>query len=198
MKEVDIYDFDHTVIPLDSGSRFYLYCLVHNPWIIILAPFQLITGLFYLLHFYDLTREKSFFFQYIRLIDLDKNVKGFWDRHEKQVFDWFRKSNRERAAVVISASPEFLLREIAERLEVDYLIATRHDPVTAVLIGRNCKVEEKVRRFREEIGECRVVCVYSDSLKHDQPIFSLGERCFHVLKHGERKEFRYEDVYRNP
>ena len=197
MREVDIYDFDHTVFSLDSGSLFYLYCLVHNPWIIVLLPFQLITGLFYVLHFYDLTREKSFFFQYIRLINLEKNVRGFWDRHEKDIFPWFKTEKRERPAVIISASPEFLLREICNRLGVEHLIATRHDPKTAVLIGRNCKIEEKVRRFQEEFGDCRVVCVYSDDLKNDRPIFALGERCFRVLKNGERQEFRFDEVYKN-
>ena len=29
--QVDIYDFDHTLFPMDSGSRFFGYCMLHYP-----------------------------------------------------------------------------------------------------------------------------------------------------------------------
>ena len=38
---------------------------------------------------------------------LNKAVNKFWDKHEKEVFPWFKE--RKRYAVVISASPDFLL-----------------------------------------------------------------------------------------
>lgn len=50
------------------------------------------------------------------LIPLDNAVKGFWDRHEHQVHKWFL--NRKRHAVVISASPDFLLNEIQKGLDL--------------------------------------------------------------------------------
>ena len=43
-KEIDIYDFDKTIIPFDSGSMFILYCFIHYPWIIVYLP-VLIAGL---------------------------------------------------------------------------------------------------------------------------------------------------------
>ena len=130
------------------------------------------------------------------MIDLEKNVKKFWDKHEKDVFEWFRKENRERPAVVISASPDFLLKDICSRLEVDKLICTRHSSENGAIIGLNCKDEEKVRRYNEEISGCKVINVSSDSLKSDRPIFSLGENCFHIQKDGERKPFRYSEMYK--
>lgn len=36
--ELDIYDFDKTLVPFDSGSLFIGYCLLHYPWILILTP----------------------------------------------------------------------------------------------------------------------------------------------------------------
>lgn len=197
MKEIDIFDFDKTVIPFDSGSRFWLYCLMHNPWIVICLPYQVLVMLTYVIGVKELTFAKSRFFCFVRLINLEKNVKSFWDKYESTVFAWFKAENRERPAVVISASPDFLLSEICARLNVYKLICTVHDPKSGRIIGKNCKKEEKVRRFYEEIGKCRVVNVSSDSLKSDKPIFSLGENCFHIIENGERVPFKYSEMYKN-
>ena len=128
------------------------------------------------------------------LVPLNKAVNKFWDKHEKEVFPWFKE--RKRYAVVISASPDFLLCEIKRRLKFETLICTKHNPKTGAIIGLNCRDEEKVRRFRELFPDAEVTDVYSDSLRHDRPIFSLGKRCFHIVK-GERREFNYESVYGN-
>ncbi len=196
MKEIDIFDFDKTLVPFDSGSLFWMYCLIHNPWIVICVPYLLVMMIPLFLGIKDLTYAKKHLFCYVRMINLEKNVKKFWDKHEKDVFEWFRKENRERPAVVISASPDFLLEDICSRLEVDKLICTRHSKKTGAIIGLNCKDEEKVRRYNEEISGCKVINVSSDSLKSDRPIFSLGENCFHIQKDGERKPFKYDEMYK--
>ena len=196
MKEIDIFDFDKTLVPFDSGSLFWIYCLIHNPWIVICVPYILVMEIPFLLGFKDLTYAKKYLFCYVRMINLEKNVKKFWDKHEKDVFEWFKKENRERPAVVISASPDFLLKDICSRLEVDKLICTRHSSENGAIIGLNCKDEEKVRRYNEEVSGCKVINVSSDSLKSDRPIFSLGENCFHIQKDGERKPFKYAEMYK--
>ena len=196
MKEIDIFDFDKTIVPFDSGSVFWIYCLIHNPWIVICVPYLLVMMIPFFLGIKDLTYAKKHLFCYVRMINLEKNVKKFWDKHEKDVFEWFKKENRERPAVVISASPDFLLKDICSRLEVDKLICTRHSSENGAIIGLNCKDEEKVRRYNEEVSGCKVINVSSDSLKSDRPIFSLGENCFHIQKDGERKPFKYAEMYK--
>lgn len=195
--ELDIYDFDKTVVPFDSGSLFWGFCMLRYPWIILFVPFQLICAILLILKIISFTQFKKVFFCFIMVLPVEKAVCAFWNRHEKQVFDWFLSENRKRYACVISASPDFLLSEIQKRLGFEKLICTRHDK-NGVIIGENCRDEEKVRRFREEFLEKDVtVCdVYSDSLKHDRPIFSLGKRCFNVKKGGERILFEYKDVYK--
>ena len=52
--------------------------------------------------------------------------------------------------------------------------------------------------FYEVFGEnCVKVCdVYSDSIKHDKPIFALAENdCYHIVK-GDRIKFNFEDEYK--
>ncbi len=196
MKEIDIYDFDKTIVPFDSGSRFYFYCLAHNPWIIICLPYQILRAIPFLLGIKSLSYFKTGFFCFVRLIDLEANVKAFWDKYEKKVFAWFRPENRKRPAVVISASPDFLLKDICGRLAVEKLICTRHNAKTGALIGENCKGEEKVTRYYNEVENCKAVNVYSDSIKNDKPIFSLGDNCFHIQKNGEQIPFEFEEVYK--
>lgn len=193
--EIDIYDFDKTVIPFDSGSLFWGYCILHYPWILILIPFQLIGIILMLLKIIDFTTFKRMCFSFVLFIPLERAVKGFWDRHEKQIHKWFY--NRKRYSVVISASPDFLLEEIHKRLGFDMLICTRHNRKTGAIIGKNCRDEEKVRRLYEmfDKDEIKVIDVYSDSIKHDRSIFSLGENCYHIVK-GKINKFNFNEVYK--
>ena len=98
--------------------------------------------------------------------------------------------------MVISASPDFLLEEIQRRLGFEKLICTRHNRRTGTIVGENCRGEEKVKRLYSEFDKSaiNVKDVYSDSLKHDRPIFSLGENCYHIVN-SKIVPFRYEDVY---
>ncbi len=196
--DIDIYDFDKTIVPFDSGSLFCGYCFLHYPYLFLLlpviAPVLLAALMLMLLHLISFTSFKRICFMFVLLIPLDKAVKGFWDKHACQVHNWF--NSRKRYSVVISASPDFLLNEIHRRLGFDKLICTRHNSKTGVIIGENCRDEEKVKRLFEEFdkNDIHIVDVYSDSLKRDKPIFSLGENCFHIVD-GERIPFKFEDVY---
>ncbi|MBR6635526.1 MAG: hypothetical protein IKL41_07890, partial [Clostridia bacterium] len=89
MKEIDVFDFDKTLIPFDSGSRFWLFCLARNPWIVFCLPYQVAVMLLYIIGIKDLTFAKGRFFCFVRFINLEKNVTKFWDKYEETVFDWF-------------------------------------------------------------------------------------------------------------
>lgn len=196
MQEVDIYDFDKTIVPFDSGSLFLAYCLLHYPWTAVLLPVYAVGGILALARIIDFTKFKKVCFLFVPLVPLDRAVNGFWDRHEKQVHKWFL--NRPRRSVVISASPDFLLEEIQRRLGFEELICSRHSRKTGAIRGKNCRGEEKVRRFYERFGSdnIRVCDVYSDSLRHDEPIFSLAcGKCYHIVK-SEKIPFNYNEIYK--
>lgn len=192
MREVDVYDWDKTIVPFDSGTKFAFYCIRRYPWC---APYLLPVGIAVLLGTLGIikwTAFKRICFLFMCVIPREKAVKGFWDKYESSVHPWFLQ--REREAVIVSASPDFLLNEIQKRLGFEGLICSRHNPKTGAIIGENCRGEEKVRRFYEEYGEDVRVCdVYSDSIEADAPLFSLATgRCFNVVN-GERIEFNYKD-----
>jgi hypothetical protein len=194
--ELDIYDFDKTIVPFDSGTLFVVYCMAHYPWCLITLPIVAVAGLLMLLNIITFTQFKKTCFMFFPLIPKKRAVKKFWDKYESKVHTWFKDKNR--FSVVISASPDFLLSEIAQRLSFDKLICTRHNYKNGMIIGENCRDEEKVKRFFEEFdkSEVTVVDVYSDSIKHDRPIFSLAEnQCYHIVD-SEKIPFKYSDVYK--
>lgn len=197
--KADIYDFDRTVLPFDSGSRFLLFCFVRHPYFIFFIPYYLVISLLLALQLIHLETFKRHIFCFIMFINLEKNVKKFWDKYENQIYDWFKPENRERPAIVISASPDFLLDEIMKRMKVEYYMCTRHNRKTGTLLGNNCRYFEKVNRFNEMFGDkdIEIVNVYSDSTEHDGPIFSLGQRCFHIHSDGRVEEFNYSEHYPN-
>lgn len=199
--EIDIYDFDKTLIPFDSGSMFIGFCFLHYPYLFLLFPVffpvAVIGLVLSLLGIVSFTSFKRICFCFVALIPLDKAVKKFWDRHEKQVHKWY--FDNKRYHVVISASPDFLLDEIKQRIGIDKLICTRHSRKTGAIIGKNCRGEEKVRRLYEELdmNNIRVIDVYSDSITHDKPIFSLAtNNCYHVT-HGKINKFKFNDKYKD-
>lgn len=198
--DIDIYDFDKTIVPFDSGSLFCGYCLLHYPYLILLLPIAVpilfVAILLMLAHIISFTSFKKICFMFVPFIPLERAVKGFWNRHENEVHTWFYK--RKRCAVVISASPDFLLNEIQKRLGFDKLICTRHNRKTGAIIGENCRGEEKVRRLYQEFDKdsINVIDVYSDSIYHDRPIFSLGRNCYHIVK-GEKVPFKFDEVYKD-
>ena len=121
MKQIDIYDFDKTIVPFDSGSLFWGYSMLHYPWIILFLPFQAVLALLMIIKVIDFTIFKKYFFCFVMFIPLKKAVKGFWDRHESQVHKWF--FNRKRYSVVISASPDFCLAKFKKGLALMNLFA---------------------------------------------------------------------------
>lgn len=195
MQEIDIYDFDKTIIPFDSGSLFALYCAVHYPWVLICLPIISVAGLLMLLKIINFTAFKKTCFMFVPLIPLEKAVKKFWDKHETEVYKWFLEKEK-RNYVVISASPDFLLNEISERLSFNHLISTRHNK-NGIIIGENCRDEEKVLRFKKEFPDAKVIDVFSDSFHHDKPIFSLATgQCYHI-SNGKLEPFDFNEKYTN-
>ena len=116
------------------------------------------------------------------MLGLARSVTGemeadFWLENERRLEDWYIRQRRDDD-LIISASPEFLLAPICDKLHVR-LIATRMDPYTGQIKGRNCHGKEKVRRFLELYPADSVDCFYSDSLC-DSPMAALAKKAFLV------------------
>ena len=172
---MNCYDFDETLFFPDSSYLFVIYCLRHWPRAVLRAlPGTLFVGAKKLLHLADTRALKQQVFSFLRdLDDPDRVVEEFWAEHfERGLAAWYFPLRREDD-LILSASPEFLLRPAAERLGVR-LIATRMDRHTGEIIGKNCHDYEKVTRFYREYPDAHVDCFYSDSLS-DSPMARIAD-----------------------
>ena len=178
---MNCYDFDETLFFPDSSYLFVMYCLRHWPRAVLRAlPGTLFVGAKKLLHLADTRELKQQVFSFLRdLDDPDRVVEEFWDRHfERGLAAWYLTQRREDD-VILSASPEFLLRPAAEKLGVR-LIATRMDRHTGEIIGNNCHDYEKVTRFYREYPDAHVDRFYSDSLS-DSPMARIADAAVMVV-----------------
>lgn len=193
--KVDIYDFDKTAIPYDSALHYWFWSMAHCPWTLVLLPFQLFWGFLMVTKILPVPVFKKIAFNFVSLINTDKTVKKYWDKHQNDIYDFFKPENRDpnRKVVLISASPDFLIEEIAKRMKIDYCIASPHSKKNGHLLGKVCRKEEKVRRLNEILPNVEVENVYSDSIDHDRYIFALGKHCYLANK-GNLKEIDFESA----
>lgn len=177
---MNVYDFDGTLYKGDSTVDFWLFCLRQNPALARFMPVQAAGAFLYALRLAEKESFKQYFYFFLRgLEDVDALLDEFWNFNEKKIITWYTAKHKDDD-VVISASPEFLLRPICSRIGISRLIASKVDPLTGKCIGKNCEGQEKVRRFHAELGEdARIDEFYSDSQK-DAPLARMAKKAFFV------------------
>ena len=179
---MNVYDFDNTILRGDSSVLFFFWCLRHTPRMWLDIPAQAGNGLMFLLKLRPKQAFKQRMFGYLRYVDAPRAVEAFWRENLSRVKDWYRAAHRSDD-VVISASPEFLIRPACAALGIGGVLASPVDPRTGMFNGLNCHGPEKVRRFREIYPEAAVENFYSDS-RSDTPMAEIAQKAWMVR--GER------------
>ncbi len=178
---MNVYDFDGTIYNGDSSIDFWLFCLKKKKSLVLYLPFQCLAFVLYSLRVFDKNGLKSAFFSFFKGIRcVDDFVNLFWNENENKIANWYQDVKRQDDCV-ISASPEFLLREICNRLNVSNLIATEVDELTGKVNGENCYADQKVVRWKQIFPKENPDCFYSDS-KSDVPMALLAKKAFFVQK----------------
>ena len=179
---MNVYDFDNTILRGDSSARFFAWCLGHCPRMWLDIPAQAVNGLLFILKIRPKQAFKQRMFGFLRLIDVENAVPAFWRDNLPRVKAWYRQTHRPDD-VVISASPEFLIRPACDALGIRHVMASPVDRHTGAFHGLNCHGAEKVRRFREIWPDAIVENFYSDS-HSDDPMAAIAEKAWMVK--GER------------
>lgn len=178
---MNAYDFDKTILSADSTEKFYFFCLKRHPKILLTIPATIFAFIKYALGLVSKTSFKEVMYRFLTCLpDAHKDIEEFWDSHINLTFDWYKKAHRDDD-VVISASPEFLIKPACERLGISKVIASRVDLHTGKYTGENCWGREKVRRFHEEYGNAEVQNFYSDSLS-DTPMAKISQSAYIITK----------------
>lgn len=176
---MNVYDFDNTILHGDSTARFTAFCFLHYPKLWADIPGQLANAILFALKI----RKKQAFKQRLlsmvtRVGDVDAAIERFWAKNFSRIKPFYAEIQRPDD-VVISASPEFLIRPACARLGIQTVMGSPVDKKTGLYHGENCHGEEKVRRYREVFGDTPIDDFYSDS-HSDDPLARIANRAFMV------------------
>lgn len=175
---MNVYDFDKTIYDGDSTIDFWKFCLKRHKKLLITLPGLLPAAVKYCLGLISLTKFKEKWFQFLKQVpDIDIEISAFWKTNFSKIKEWYLAEKKE-TDVIISASPEFLLKPATDKLGVS-LIASRVDSSNGTFSGENCKGAEKVIRFNAEYPEEKIGKFYSDSLT-DTPLAELSDDAYIV------------------
>ena len=174
---MDVYDFDGTLYCGDSTVDFVRHCLKRYPRIMRTLPRTGVAALACLgMHIIEKTQFKAALYRFLPLIpDVGFEVACFWKTHESKIGG---PCEPKPGDLVISASPEFLLKPLEKKLNIT-VIASKVDINTGKYDGLNCYHAEKVKLFRELYTDGKIDTFYSDSYS-DEPLALLADKAYIV------------------
>ena len=184
--KIDIYDFDKTIYNGDSSIDFFLFCLKRNKSIIINIPKITFYYILYFLKIKDKTKVKEVFFSFLKKINTDDYVLKFWESNKNKIKSFYLDKDNHTKDIIISASPEFLLKPICDELGVHDLIASQVDEKNGKFPKSNCKGIEKVNRLKELYKNIEVDKVYTDSYS-DKPLIDISKHAYIVNGNNIKK-----------
>lgn len=191
MKKLAIFDIDYTITKKETLMELFKYSIKIDKKNIRFLPRAVFCGFMYMLKLYDERMVKEKFLKFIDGIkeeELAELVRRFYkDKLKSILYDdalnMMRKLKNEGYDIyLISASPEFYVKEFYDIAEVDKIIGTKFNFTNGIFTrkmeGKNCKGEEKVRRLKEVLKEENIEVdfkesyMFSDSLS-DKPLLDL-------------------------
>lgn len=184
-----VFDFDNTIYDGESGIDFFLYYVKHFPMQIIkyipsftrcvikykmgkLSIDDVLTDYAYI------PRECCQKFE-----DPEREIRDFWDRHEKKVKKWVTDIIKE-GDLVLSAAPEPLLFEICNRIGIKNVIGSGLDIKTGE-ISQLCFRDNKIKMFKDAYGDIEIDEFYTDSM-NDKPFMDISKDVFFIT--GDKME----------
>ena len=175
---MNVFDFDQTIYYGDSTRDFIIWCFRRRPKTLLYLP---LTGYaavrYYTFHIGTKTEFKEKMYRFLKATQGEKDVESFWNEKLKGIKPFYKEIHRDDD-VIVSASPEFLLKPLEKKLHIT-VIASRVDIRTGRYDGLNCYHAEKVSRFRERYPDGHIETFYSDSYS-DEPLALLADKAYIV------------------
>lgn len=178
-----VFDFDNTIYDGESGIDFFFYYFKNFPLQVAkyVPSFTKCVAKYKAgkLNIDDVLRDYSYIFKECceKFDDVDKEIKKFWDIHEKKVKTWITDMMREDD-LVLSASPEPLLMEICNRLGLKNVIGSDVDIKTGT-ISQLCFRDNKIKMFKQAYPDVVIDEFYTDSM-NDKPFMDISRDVYYV------------------
>lgn len=183
------YDFDDTIFKGNSFFKFSFYCLWRLPYLIIFAPLQIVAVILRALRIINKNTYLWALGLYVALVpNVSKHVNAFWDKNMRNVKGWYLRQRKDDD-VIVSASPAYLICEVAKRLGLRY-IASEINAKTGAVNGVHCHGQSKVDSFCNACPDVKLATYYSDSLT-DVPMFKFAGKGY--LVKGDKITLLYQD-----
>jgi HAD superfamily hydrolase (TIGR01490 family) len=190
-----VFDFDRTLYHGFSAIDFWIFFLKKHPASFIYFFYQIFCAILY---FFGIISPESFkekiliFFKNKTKEEVQQLVKEFWQKNFKKINQEVRQAlddnKKEGLTIVcISASYNFILNEIREKLGIYQILSTTYDFNSKKIVGYNCKGENKVKLLKEWVQkeynamDFTVQKAYSDS-RVDLPLLRLAREGFFVKR----------------
>ena len=184
---MNVYDFDKTIFYSDSTICFLKWCVIRHPNIIFLYfPKLFVSAILYIFKRISVSQAVEQLLSFMNFVpNLEEEIENFWIKYEKKISPWYLKQKKDDD-LIISASPEFFLRPIIKKLNVQ-LIGTQLDLQTGKIVGRCCYAKQKVKNLilSEFFTNLHIDEFYSDSIS-DFPLSLCAQKAFLVVNHGKR------------
>jgi len=189
-----LFDLDHTILPFDTQALFCNYVLQREGWRRVYLIWFFLCLPFAALRLLNLRTMKRVFASYLvgmKRETLEKHVRDFLESdfqaalYPEVLAELERNREEGRILILNSASPEFYLAGISEKLGFDHFIGTdmkveEKMPFLPKIDGPNNKHGEKITAMRErelipdEADMLGNSWAYSDS-SADIPLLSIAE-----------------------
>ncbi len=180
---MNVYDFDNTIYDGESCFHLFLFYLRRDPGLLRLLPQVVhafarykkgeVTAEAFLRQYAPLVEEK------LRQIpDLEADMAAFWDRHMRRIKPFYARQ-RQPDDLIVTAAPDFSMREICRRLDVRHCLATRVEPGTCRILHFNLQ-ERKIDALRQAYPDAQIDKFYTDSAENDAPLIALAREAYLV------------------
>ena len=183
---MNAYDFDDTIYDGDSSMDFFKFYFKKHPSLLKYVPA--------IIKIYSDYKKTNLRFEDVianyggilkahvleKKPDPEALAKEFWDKHEHKIKPFYREIQRPDD-LLITASPEFQIKEICSRIGIKNYLATELDMVTGEF-GRACFREKKIDFLLEAYPDAQIDDFYTDSL-NDEFLFPYAKRVFMVKGH---------------
>lgn len=188
------YDFDRTIYDGDCLVDFYFYTMIRRPFMLLVVPVHLVMLLLYYVRVISKKRIKELLMFQLRFFKNKKVlINNFWKEHIFKIKNWYLNQKKDDD-VIITASPEFLVKPACVKLGIKNVIGTKMNFETQKIAGNNCYGQEKVTRFNKEFPSIKLKAFYSDSLS-DLPMMKISQKG--ILVEGDKRTVIFDEKNKN-
>lgn len=192
---MNVYDFDGTIYNGDSGVDFIKFVAMKKPFFMLGHMFRFV-GTFakYKMKKIDFKTTKGILFSFVKKIHNLEDITCEFAKKKKNKVKAYYNDQRKDDDIIVSASLDFYLLPLCKEIGLNTVICTKYDVKRGIIIGENCKGNQKVIAFNSAYGEATIIDnSYGDS-KNDIPILCRAKNGFviknnDVIKYDEKFKF---------